>query len=106
MPYNRPTDDYYKVKIVAVNGEETGIASHHRLPVGDNTVTVALLRNRAIKKHLDQAPEDLPHKTFNIRVKTGLTYLVGARVDLEAAPESQQDGSFWEPVVTDVFRAR
>ena len=106
MPHNQPKDGYYKVKIVAVNGEDADIASHKKLPVGNHTVTVALLRNRAWMKHLEQVPEDLPHKTLKIRVKNGMTHLLGARVDLEATPEAQRDGSFWEPVVTDEFRAR
>ena len=106
MPHNRPKDGYYKVKIVAVNGEDADIASHKKLPVGKHTVTVALLRNRAWMKHLEQVPENFPHKTLKIRVKNGMTHLLGARVDLEATPEAQRDGSFWEPVVTEVFRAR
>jgi hypothetical protein len=106
MPHNRVSDGLFRVQIVAVNGQDPGKASHRRVPVGSNTVTLRLVPSRAWGNKLPFVPADLATKDLVVKVNTGLTYHLAARVDLTAPEAAQRDGSFWQPVIADTFRAR
>ncbi len=96
-----PNESIFPVNIETVNGKNTN-APNVDAPAGTNEVVVSLVYNSSWGHGMAGTQGMTYTKTIEVEVEEGKTYYLGAKVDTGASVEAQQDGSFWEPVITKV----
>jgi len=99
IPYALSSEHIYKVVIESIDGEASENAVRYPLEPGDHRITVSLQLDVEWSPNLLETPLQDRHKQLIVSTEGGKTYQIAARVDTEAAAESQLDDSFWEPLV-------
>ena len=91
----------FPVNIETVNGKNSN-APNVETPAGTAEVVVSLVYNSNWGHGMAGTQGEIYTKTIEVDVEEGKTYYLGATVDTGASVEAQEDGSFWEPIVTEV----
>ena len=94
-----PKENVYRVNIDKVDGNEPDFSANVRVKPGSHEIVVTLVFNSMWSASMGMTQDNIYYKTFNLDVKAGKTYHIGATVDTHASKEEQDAGSFWEPVV-------
>ncbi len=97
LPYAISEENIYKVRIEKIDGQDQKPATRYRLGTGIHVLTVSLMLDVYWTPKLTGAQETTQTKNFDVTIEDGMTYQIGAKVNLDAPAESQLDGSFWEP---------
>ena len=99
LPYAISEDNIYKVKIEKIDDRVQSPRTRFPLTMGSHVVTVSLMLVVDWSPKIEGASESIIQKQFALDVENGMTYQIGAKVDIDAGVESQLDGSFWEPFI-------
>jgi hypothetical protein len=99
IPYAVSPEHIYKVVIESIDGKTTDSAVRYPLSAGEHRITVSLKLDVEWSPDLVETPGQKRHKQLLVSVEAGKTYQIAARVDIDAAAESQLDDSYWEPLV-------
>ncbi len=99
LPYAVSEENIYKVKIEKIDDRIQSPRTRYPLTMGSHVVTVSLMLVVDWSPKIEGAGEPIIQKQIALDVEKGMTYQIGARVDIEAEAESQLDGSFWEPFI-------
>ena len=102
LPHAETAEHQFPVTIEKFNGKDPGYGPKHHAHVGTNTVLVSLVFNSAWGEGMSYTQNQVYSRTIELTVEKGRTHYIGARVDTRASADAQRDGSFWEPVVTEV----
>jgi len=92
-------DSMFRVNIQRVNGKQPIDSRQYQVPAGEATIRVSLILDRNYAPQLVSAVEKIFTQELTFNVTAGVTYQVGAKVDLQASGEDQMSGNFWEPVI-------
>ena len=92
-------DSMFRVNIQRVNGKQPIDSRQYQVPAGEATVRVSLILDRNFAPQLVAAVDKIFTQELTFDVTAGVTYQVGAKVDLNASSEDQMSGNFWEPVI-------
>ena len=92
-------DSMFRVNIQRVNGKQPIDSRQYQVPAGEATVRVSLILDRNFAPQLVAAVDKIFTQELAFDVTAGVTYQVGAKVDLNASSEDQMSGNFWEPVI-------
>ncbi len=99
IPYAVSSEHIYKVVIESIDGKATDSAVRYPLSAGEHSITVSLKLDVEWSPDLVETPGQTRHKQLLVSAEAGNTYQIAARVDIDAAAESQLDDSYWEPLV-------
>lgn len=99
IPHALSGEQVYKVRILEIDGQPQKELIRYPVSPGAHTVTVQMLLDLEWEPDLTEGARRPPVKPFELEVEAGKTYLLAARVDIEAPAESQLDQSYWEPIV-------
>jgi hypothetical protein len=66
---------------------------------GKHTFTVQMMLDVEWEPDLSDSAPRPPVKRITLEIESGKTYLLAARVDIDAPIEAQLDQSWWEPFV-------
>ena len=97
MPYAISAENTYKVRIEKIDGRDQQPATKYRVGAGSHVLTVSLMLDVYWTPNLTGSQETPQTKKFELTIEDGMTYQVGAKVNIEAPADSQLDGSFWKP---------
>jgi hypothetical protein len=103
LPYAISEENIYKVRIEKIDDRVQAPRTRYPLDRGSHVVTVSLMLVVDWSPKIEGAGETLIQKQITLDVENGMTYQIGARVDIDAEAESQLDGSFWEPFIYKSF---
>jgi hypothetical protein len=103
LPYAISEENIYKVRIEKIDDRVQSPRTRYPLNIGSHVVTVSLMLVVDWSPKIEGAGETLIQKQITLDVEYGMTYQIGARVDIDAEAESQLDGSFWEPFIYKSF---
>ena len=103
LPYALSEENIYKVRIEKIDDRVQAPRTRYPLDRGSHVVTVSLMLVVDWSPKIEGAGEILIQKQITLDVENGMTYQIGARVDIDAEAESQLDGSFWEPIIFKSF---
>ena len=103
LPYAISEENIYKVRIEKIDDRVQAPRTRYPLDRGSHVVTVSLMLVVDWSPKIEGAGEPIIQKQLTLDVEKGMTYQIGARVDIEAEAESQLDGSFWEPFIYKSF---
>jgi hypothetical protein len=104
LPYAISEENIYKVRIEKIDGQDQKPATRYPVSTGKHIVTVTLMLNVYWTPNLTGSKKTNNTKTFDLAIEDGMTYQVGAKVDVDAPIESQLDGSFWEPILYKAYK--
>jgi hypothetical protein len=71
----------------------------YAVDAGERTITVQMMLDVEWEPDLSVSAPEPPIKQITLRIETGKTYLLAARVDIDAPVEAQLDQSYWQPFV-------
>lgn len=103
LPYAISEENIYKVRIEKIDGQHQKPATRYRVSTGRHVLTVSLMLDVFWTPSLTDSQEKTRAKNFDVTIEDGMTYQVGAKVDINAPIESQLDGSFWEPILYQAY---
>ena len=103
LPHAISEENIYKVRIEKIDGQDQKPATRYRLGTGIHVLTVSLMLDVYWTPKLTGAQETTQTKSFDVTIEDGMTYQIGAKVNLDAPAESQLDGSFWEPFLYQTY---
>jgi hypothetical protein len=92
-------EQVYKVRILEIDGEPQEELLRYAVPAGRHTFKVRMLLDVVWEPDLADAPRGPGSKELNLEVESGKSYLLAARVDVDAPIEAQLDRSYWEAFV-------
>jgi hypothetical protein len=104
IPYAVSSEHIYKVVIESIDGKATDSAVRYPLSTGEHRITVSLKLDVEWSPDLVETPVQTRHKQLLVSAEAGNTYQIAARVDIDAAAESQLDDSYWEPLVYRILK--
>ena len=99
LPYALSEENIYKVRIEKIDDRVQAPRTSYPLDRGSHVVTVSLMLVVDWSPIIEGAGETLIQKQITVDVENGMTYQIGARVDIDAEAKSQLDGSYWEPFI-------
>ena len=99
IPHAISDEQVYKVQIVEIDGEAQKELLRYAVPDGKHAVKLRIMLNVQWEPDLAEAPRGPGLKELELEVTAGKTYLLAARLDIDAPIESQLDRSYWEPFV-------
>ena len=99
VPHAMSSVHIYKVVIRSIDGKPSESAVRYPMAAGEHKISVSLQLDVEWSPDLVETPGQMPYKQFVINIEGGKTYLIAARVDIDAPADSQLDDSFWEPFV-------
>ena len=99
LPYAISEENIYKVKIEKIDDRVQSPRTRYPLTMGSHVVTVSLMLVVDWSPKIEGSGETIINKQLALDVENGMTYQIGAKVDIDAEVESQLDGSFWEPFI-------
>jgi hypothetical protein len=99
LPYAISDENIYKVRIEKIDEQVQSPRTRYALSPGSHVVTVSLMLVVDWTPKIAGAGETNIQKQLTLDVENGMTYQIGARVDIDAEAESQLDGSYWEPLI-------
>jgi hypothetical protein len=99
LPYAISDENIYKVRIEKIDDQVQSPQTRYALNTGSHVVTVSLMLVVDWTPKIAGAGETSIQKQLTLDVENGMTYQIGARVDIDAEAESQLDGSYWEPLI-------
>ena len=99
LPYAISEENIYKVKIEKIDDRVQSPRTRYPLTMGSHVVTVSLMLVVDWSPKIEGSGETIINKQLALDVENGMTYQLGAKVDIDAEVESQLDVSFWEPFV-------
>ena len=99
IPYSVSSEHIYKVVIESIDGNPIASAVKYPLSAGEHTITVSLKLDVEWSPDLVETPGQTRLKQLIVSTEAGKTYQIAAKVDIDAAAESQLDDSYWEPLV-------
>ena len=99
VPYAVSPDHVYKVRVLEIDGEPQKELLRYAVGAGERTFTVQMMLDVEWEPDLSASVRRPPIKEITIRIDSGRTYYLAARVDIDAPIEAQLDQSFWEPFV-------
>ena len=103
LPYAISEENIYKVRIEKIDDRVQSPRTRYPLNAGSHVVMVSLMLVVDWSPKIEGAGETLIQKQITVDVENGMTYQIGARVDIDAEAESQLDESFWEPFIYNSF---
>jgi len=99
VPHALSGENVYKVRIEEIDGAAQQELLRYAVPAGKHTFKVRMLLDVQWEPELAEAPRGPGWKEMELEVEAGKTYLLAARLDIDAPAESQLDQSYWEPFV-------
>ena len=99
IPYAMSGEQIYKVRILEIDGEPQKELLRYAVDGGERTFTVQMMLDVEWEPDLSTSAPRPPIKQITDRIETGKTYLLAARVDIDAPVEAQLDQSYWQPFV-------
>jgi len=99
IPYAISGDHIYKIRLLEIDGEPQEELLRYAVDAGDRTFTVRMMLDVEWEPDLSASRPRPPIKQLTVRIESGKTYQLAARVDIDAPVEAQLDQSFWEPIV-------
>jgi hypothetical protein len=99
IPHAISSAHIYKVVIQSIDGKPSESAVRYPIKAGEHKISVSLQLDVEWSPDLVETPGQMPYKQLVINIEGGKTYLIAARVDIDAPADSQLDDSFWEPFV-------
>jgi len=104
LPYAISEENIYKVRIEKIDGKLQKPATRYQVSTGHHVLTVSLMLDVYWTPNLTDSQEKTHAKNFEVTIEEGMTYQVGAKIDINAPIESQLDGSFWEPILYKAYK--
>lgn len=102
IPHDHVKEGVFRVNIEKIEGKEPSPGPNHYAHVGEMPVTVSLVFNASWGKGMADTSKYIYMKDIVVNTEKGKHYYLGAKVDTNASPEAQADGSFWEPVIDEI----
>jgi hypothetical protein len=99
IPHALSDEHVYKVKLLDIDGTPQKELIRYPVAAGSHTVTVELMLDVEWEPDLTESVRAPAVKQLVLEVVAGKSYLLAARVDIDAPAEAQLDQSYWEPVV-------
>jgi hypothetical protein len=99
IPHALSDEHVYKVKLLEIDGAPQKELIRYPVAAGSHTVTVELMLDVEWEPDLTESVRAPAVKQLALEAVAGKSYLLAARVDVEAPAEAQLDQSYWEPVV-------
>lgn len=99
IPYALSQEQIYKVRLLEIDGVPQNELIRYGVGPGRHTITVQMLLDVEWEPDLSDSAPQAPVKQITLEVESGRTYLLAARVDIDAPIEAQLDQSYWEPFV-------
>lgn len=99
IPHAISHEYVYKVRVLAIDGTPQKELLRYGVGAGEHTFTVQMMLDVEWEPDLSATDRRPPIKQIAVRIETGRTYYLAARIDIDAPVESQLDQSFWEPFV-------
>ena len=104
LPYAISEENIYKVSIEKIDGRDQKPATRYFLRTGSHVVAVNMMLDVSWTPNLTGSQEITHTKNFDLTIEAGITYQLGAKVDVDAPLESQLDGSYWEPILYKTYQ--
>ena len=99
IPYAMSGDQIYKIRVLEIDGEPQKELLRYAVDAGERTFTVQMMLDVEWEPDLTASGPRLPVKRITVRIDSGKTYQLAARVDIDAPVEAQLDQSYWQPFV-------
>ena len=99
IPYAMSGEQIYKIRILEIDGVPQTELLRYAVGTGERTFTVRMMLDVEWEPDLSASGPRPPIKQITVRIDSGKTYQLAARVDIDAPVEAQLDQSFWEPIV-------
>jgi hypothetical protein len=99
IPHAISPENVYKVRILEIDGTAQKELIRYAVPGGTHRLTLELMLDVEWEPDLTDSVSVSSVKQWELEVEAGKTYLLGARVNVNAPAESQLDQSYWEPFV-------
>jgi hypothetical protein len=99
IPYAMSGEQIYKIRVLEIDGEPQKELLRYAVDAGERTITVQMMLDVEWEPDLSVSAPEPPIKQITLRIETGKTYLLAARVDIDAPVEAQLDQSYWQPFV-------
>lgn len=99
IPYAMSGEQIYKIRLLEIDGEPQQELLRYAVDAGERTFTVRMMLDVEWEPDLSASGPRPPIKQITVRVESGKTYHLAARVDIDAPIEAQLDQSYWEPIV-------
>jgi len=99
IPHAISAENIYKVTIVEIDGGAVEPARNYLLATGERTIKVRIMLKVEWSPILPGATDSVREKEIVLKLEAKTSYQIGAKLDINAAIESQLDGSYWEPIL-------
>jgi hypothetical protein len=99
IPHALSDEHVYKVKLLNIDGAPQKELIRYPVAAGSHTVRVELMLDVEWEPDLTESARAPAIKELALEVVAGKSYLLAAKVNVDAPAEAQLDQSYWEPVI-------